>query len=450
MSFNKIFRLVAALDREVLSTAAYRLWTVGAGGLTLILVPIFLNQMDQGYYFTFLSLLALQIFFELGLSQVIVQLVAHKSIGLKDVSWMSINGTKESVDALHGLARLVHKWYALAGSLFFFFVGVCGCIYLRYELTVPEKYLIVWLILCGCTALNLTLSAKLAVLDGLGFVVRVASIRTKQSMIGYLLAWTGLVFSGGIYAMVFIPLTAVVYGLYSLRGFSGLCGGGPQKERAVDLSWRRDIFPMQWRIALSWMSGYFMFQIFTPVIFRFHGPIEAGRVGMALSAFSAIQSIGMSWVTAKVPVFSQLIAKNNRSDLDQLFGRLFKQAILFTTAFSSLVVAGALIVSSVSQLPIFQRLASPVSLLILGLVSVTNLCVYCWATYMRAHNEEPMTPVSVVSAILTALVTFVAAPFGSEAVLLGYLCVSAMVTLPWTKFLFNKRSGSGVVSGMTL
>lgn len=41
------------------------------------------------------------------------------------------------------------------------------------------------------------------------------------------------------------------------------------KEKTGDfrVSWKTEIWPLQWRIALSWLSGYFIFQLFTPILF---------------------------------------------------------------------------------------------------------------------------------------------------------------------------------------
>ena len=33
-------------------------------------------------------------------------------------------------------------------------------------------------------------------------------------------------------------------------------------------------FPFQWRIAVSWIAGYFSLYLFTPVTFGVYGPIE--------------------------------------------------------------------------------------------------------------------------------------------------------------------------------
>ncbi len=47
----------------------------------------------------------------------------------------------------------------------------------------------------------------------------------------------------------------------------------------MGISWRREVWPFQWKIAVSWLCDYFIFQLFTPVLFAFRGPVEAGQDG---------------------------------------------------------------------------------------------------------------------------------------------------------------------------
>src|ERR1035437_9872245 len=72
--------------------------------------------------------------------------------------------------------------------------------------------------------------------------------------------------------------------------------------------YRAEIFPYQWKIALSWISGYFIFQLFNPVLFATEGAVVAGQMGMTLAALNGVQSLSMAWITTKVPLFSGLIA----------------------------------------------------------------------------------------------------------------------------------------------
>ena len=39
---------------------------------------------------------------------------------------------------------------------------------------------------------------------------------------------------------------------------------------------------MQWKIAISWTSGYLAFQLFTPLLFRYQNATVAGQMGMTI------------------------------------------------------------------------------------------------------------------------------------------------------------------------
>src|SRR5215469_146342 len=69
---------VLGVDRAVGFTVLARAWASSAGLVTVALIARFLSPAEQGYYYTFGSLVALQIVFELGFSFVILQLASHE------------------------------------------------------------------------------------------------------------------------------------------------------------------------------------------------------------------------------------------------------------------------------------------------------------------------------------------------------------------------------------
>lgn len=75
-------RGVLGLDRAVAFTVLARGWSSLAGVGTLTLIAHFLSPAEQGYYYTFYSLVALQIVFELGFSVVILQTASHEAAHL--------------------------------------------------------------------------------------------------------------------------------------------------------------------------------------------------------------------------------------------------------------------------------------------------------------------------------------------------------------------------------
>src|ERR1700686_5314339 len=85
-------RHVLGLDRAVGFTVLARFWGSAAGLGTLLLIARFLSPAEQGYYYTFGSLVAMQMIFELGFSFVILQLASHERAQLSISSNYKISG----------------------------------------------------------------------------------------------------------------------------------------------------------------------------------------------------------------------------------------------------------------------------------------------------------------------------------------------------------------------
>ena len=85
-------RHVIGLDRAVGFTVLARLWASSAGLVTVALIARFLSPAEQGYYYTFGSLVAMQMIFELGFSFVILQLASHERAQLSISTDNQISG----------------------------------------------------------------------------------------------------------------------------------------------------------------------------------------------------------------------------------------------------------------------------------------------------------------------------------------------------------------------
>ncbi|HEX4508462.1 MAG TPA: hypothetical protein VH328_00200, partial [Burkholderiaceae bacterium] len=120
---------VAGLDFHVVATLLFRGWTIVAGLATMLVLPLWLDPVRQGFYYAFTSILALQVFFELGLNQVIVQLVSHEAAHLQATADGTFAGEAAHLDALSSLARLLRRWYAVAALLFAFGAGASGLLF---------------------------------------------------------------------------------------------------------------------------------------------------------------------------------------------------------------------------------------------------------------------------------------------------------------------------------
>jgi hypothetical protein len=432
-------RLAAGLDFHVLVTLLSRGWTVIAGATTVILLPLRLGSTEQGYYYTITSLLGLQILFEMGLGQVIIQLVGHEVAHLKNVGEERFTGDPARLNRLASLMQLLRRWYRVAAVLFAVLAGVGGALFLtRRGVLAPSQWMGTWFIMAVCTAANLTYVPALAMLEGCGRIGNVARLRMIQSVVGYVALWVSLIAGAGLWSAIMVPLaSATSTGLWlrRVRIYTWLTSHVVAPGSGI--AWRRDVLPFQARIAISAMSGYFLFYAFTPLIFANRGAVEAGRFGIAMTVFNALAAVGTSWIYAKTPTMAMHIARGERRELDTVFFSVFKRSLVFTTAAAAGVVLCASLLSwaGVRQM---SRIASPGVLCCLALVCVANCVIFSLAAYMRAHREEPMHGVSVTGAIATVLVAYFGSRFGVLPMSVAYLIVTAGLMLPWTIALFRR------------
>lgn len=440
VSGGKLLRLKAlvGLDVHIFATLLFRFWGILAGGLSIVLIPLFLSPTQQGFFYTFASVLALQVFFELGLNQVIIQLVSHDAAHLTIQDDGKVIGDAARIHRLYGLVSLLRRWYGVAAVLFVVLAGGAGWVFFVTKGSdLPmTQWGAVWVVLVLFTSINLFLSPRLTVIEGTGQVGAVARLRLIQSMVGYGVMWALLILGKGLWAAVAVPTVSAIATSLWLRRRGGMFQQAVTANTSglEPISWRRDVFPLQWRIAISWACGYFIFGLFTPIVFASHGAVEAGRLGMAMTVFSAITSLGLSWINAKTPNFTMHISRGEFAALSRLFKAVSLRSVVATGLPSFLIVA-LVSLGTHYDIGLVNRIAPADTLFWIACAATVNTAVYAGAAYMRAHREEPMLPVSVVSALLTfAVVTLLRHDVSS--MMLGYAAISVCVSLPWTFLIY--------------
>lgn len=433
-------KMIVGLDIHVFHTLMLRGWAVLAGGLSIVLIPLFMSPTQQGFYYTFAGVLALQVFFELGLNQVIIQLVSHEAAHLTIHDDGTVNGGEARIHRLNGLVRLLRRWYTFAAALFVVLAGGAGWVFfvLKGGDLPAAQWGATWVALVLFTSINLFLSPLLAVIEGTGQVSAVARLRLMQSIVGYGVMWTLLLLGTGLWAAVAVPAVGAITTPLWIRRRGGIL----RQQSTVkimgheSISWRRDVFPLQWRVAISWACGYVIFSLFTPIVFASHGAVEAGRLGMAMTVFSAITTLGLSWINAKAPNLTMHISRGESEALNRLFNAMALRSIV-ATALPSFVIVTLVALGNHYAILLVNRIAPADTLFWIACAATVNVGVNAAATYMRAHREEPMLPVSVVSALLTSSVVTLLRDDVSH-MMFGYAVISICVSLPWTLLLLRR------------
>jgi len=432
-------RHILGLDRAVGFTVLARFWASSAGLVTVALIARFLTPAEQGYYYTFGSLVAIQMVFELGFSFVILQLASHERARLSISSDYDITGDPVAHARLSSVIQKSVRWYSVAALLLAATLLPVG-FYFFYTHQHGQNifWRLPWCLDALMAVLNFQLDPLLSFLEGCGYVANIARLRFVQSVTGSLLAWMVLIGHHGLFAPAMMLLgmasCSLVWLFTKRKLLSGLLKYHPGTNR---IRWSEEVWPFQWRIAVSWFCGYFIFWLFNPVLFAYHGPVEAGRMGMSLSLTNAILNIAVSWVSTKSAPFGTLIARKEYRQLDQTFFRALWQSTAVSVAGGLTAWLGTLFLN-LEHVRFAQRLLDPSSIAMLMIYMITNVIVFAQAYYLRAHKREVFLVNSVVGALsVTAFTLIFGRIYGARGIVVSCF-IGNVLGLVWATYKFQK------------
>lgn len=439
----KLSRLRRAfgLDRAVIFTVLARGWSSAAGLVTVILIAHFLTAAEQGYYYTFGSLVALQIVFELGFSFVILQMASHERAHLIISESGQITGDPVAHARLASVLQKSVRWYSVAALLLLCALAPAGIHFFSAHAQpgLPVAWRLPWLVVALAASFAFQIDPMFSFLEGCGYVPQVAHTRFWQAFAGSLLAWTALLLHHGLFAPAMIITGQVLVGAGWLVTRRGLLLGlfrHPSGQHRIQ--WGKEVWPFQWRIAISWICGYFIFQLFNPVLFAYWGPVAAGQMGMSLTIGSALLSIAMAWVNTKSAPFGAMIARKEYTKLDETFFRALAQSLLVCIA-GSTAVMGAVVYLNLKHIHFAHRVLGPIPFGLLLLTIIVNQIIFSEALYLRAHKQEKFLVISILSALFMAISTyFLGKRFGAIGMVSGYLVVNTVIGLGIGTYTFLK------------
>ncbi len=445
---SKTYRLITeqfGIDGAIAYSSGARVFQALAGVVNVFFIAAYLSPEEQGFYYTFGSVLAIRVFFELGFTGIMTQYVAHEAAHLKLDEEGRFEGEEKYLSRLAYLTKFCIKWYAIISAVFFVVILIVGYLYFeKYDTTNGAvNWKGPWLLISISSAIALFQSPLSAILQGLGKVKETSMITFYQQFYIPILQWI-LLASGVSLYVVGIGSLAVILIWFIYVGKMGLWKilMNLMREKVTEkVSYFKEIFPYQWKIAVSWMSGYFIFQLFNPVLFATEGAVVAGQMGMTLSVLNAIQAFALNWQNTKVPRYSALIELKQYDELDSLFDKTLKQMSVVCCGLLA-AMFGAVYLLRATGLTIRgsvvgDRFLDYIPLLLMMIPVLINQFVSSWATYLRCHKQEPILVTSVVVAILCCCSTFgLGNIWGVYGITGGYCAIRVLVSLPWIHHIF--------------
>jgi O-antigen/teichoic acid export membrane protein len=296
-----------------------------------------------------------------------------------------------------------------------------------------------WWLVVLAASLAFQIDPVFSFLEGCGYVPQVARTRLFQALLGSVLAWIAMLTHHGLFAPAMTIAGQVLAGsvwLYTRRGllFPLILYHAGQDR----IHWWQEVWPFQWRIAISWICGYFISQLFNPILFAYWGPIAAGQMGMSLNISNALMAVSIAWVNTKAAPFGAMIARKEYAKLDHIFFRTLTQSLV-VCVLGSAVVWSSVIYLNMEQSRFAHRVLGPLSFGMLLLTMIFNHIVISEAVYLRAHKQEKFLLISVVGALFMLVSTYILGKrYGAIGMISGFLGVTTFVGLGFGTFTFLK------------
>lgn len=437
-NFLKIFK--SQITHDLKFTGINQLVRVFSGPVLLVALPFFLSSEDLGFWFAMTGFAAMIAFADLGFSSISLQFASHEFAKLQFDEYGEIVGEKESIERLSSLFIFSFKWICTIAGISLLVVTASGC-YLLQKHTTTIQWESPWILLCIASAISIILNTVMSFFEGCNSVAKIQKIRfimAASNSLGLIL----FLFSGLKLASLGLSLTisAIIGTRLMYCSFSMTIRNLVNTSAFVEHSWKGEIYPLLARYSISWLSGYAMFQLLSPIMFYYGGAILAGKVGLSISLFTAIFSISNIWTTSQIPLFGIAIANRNFAELFRIFKHGLSLSII-TYLLASIFLA-VVYFEGRSHFTVFAKFLNYPSLLLLGFAWFLQLIVHNYAIFLRSFKQDPLALVSAIAAVHTIILTILLMKyFGPDYLLIGFV-TSYFWLLPWVLILYKIKKES--------
>lgn len=422
------------IDKDILWILINKFWSTFKGPLTIYFIIKYLSPQQQGLWYTFISLGTLSIFAELGFTIIITQFVSHEYAHLKEENGVLV-GNITNIEKIISLIRFSVKFYLKiipAAILILFIVG-----FFYFDMKLDMTYL-AWVMYSIIGGLTLLSSLLQAIYQGLDKVKKTQVNILIGSVFMTLFNWLLLYLHYAVWALVWGNLLGLIIMCILLYNTAPKFWNQIIKFKVEHrYLWSHEIINLQWKYAISWISGFFIFYLFVPAVYKYENPVLAGQIGVTLSIISAVNGIAYAWVFSKIPKFNMLVAHKQRNGLLTLFQKSFIRSIVILLLFDLIFLV---IVYGMGHYNFYEkRFLSLYFTFLLILSQVPNVIIGLLSVYLRSHKEEPYYILSLIGACLTTICTLIVLPYyGFTNFLYSLIITNVFFSLPMAVYIYLK------------
>ncbi|GKX63863.1 hypothetical protein SOASR032_24320 [Pragia fontium] len=408
--------------KAILFANAGAMWKILSGPITLLFIASGLAPVEQGIYFTFISIAAIQQVFELGFSVVLVQ------------TYASQNNSREYSDFSNDInVKGLHVFSIVTYFLIALVFYICAYNYGIYIFKdVPEfdhLTLICWRWYLFFIAISLLVIPFYSHMEG-GLLVRnVYKSRFISIALSSSILWTLLFFNYGLIALVISQAVLVLSQFISIRKYI--------YNSCINIFKKRDILYIgfiefkkasgfQLKLALVWATGYFYWNSYNLIFFKLVSPVYAGVFGMTFALFNAFSVIAQNIVLVNRAKISNAITSNGIDNALRSFKCLqYVSIVVFLICITFLFLLKFIL----PHFFIFNRILETNSMILLSIMFFCTTAICNYATFTRCFGIEALFKLSIIMNVIIPVITLLYTKFIGLDGLLIYIALAHVIFL---------------------
>ena len=424
------------VDRNVAIFLSSKIFSYLSYPVTLGLIINFLNPLEQGYYYTFLTLLSFSMFLELGLGVILTNFASHEFANLR---WKNNNliGKKVAVKRSLMLIKKTILWFSVVALLFFFsMLGIGTYFFLESG---QENYYLTWIYFIAVFSPGLIVSPILSILQGFDKIKEVQSIIFLQVFFSIIAFWIFLLMDFNIYALVAqFAVQNFVSCSYLLHKYRNLIFLSLTQSSTL-FNWKEEILPLQLKTGFTWIVSYLGINLLIPFSFKIFGPEVAGQLGMSFKIAEITSIICLAWTNTRVPQMGSIIASNNKNKFYPLFYSTLNSIFLV----GGISIIGILLLLSLLDTLNYSSFLDRILNIRFILILMFGYFMFAISNYLamtiRSFKDEKMILPNFIALIVYSIAIYFSFSLTNYVFLIfSFAFVNALVILPFSIFFILK------------
>ncbi|MGL0928695.1 hypothetical protein ACSTDZ_06105 [Vibrio vulnificus] len=390
------------LNRSAIYSMSSILFKMMSGPLALILIATDLTKIEQGVYFTFISLSAIQWVFELGITTCIVQFLSA--------------------------SRYKRKKYYISFLIYFMLFSV---IFLQLSFVIISRFVFEniesdiwffpWLFYSIFVCLNMFAGSFLVIEEGCGNVERAYGIKFISSMSYTVFLIASLFFGLKLFSLVLAQLAMLLPVIIILRSrffvITSVFSIKAKRLRVV----LREVISFQSKLSIVWIVGYFYWNSFSIIFFRCVSPEYAGEFGAINSVFSSISAISVALISTKRVPWGEL---NFLGHVVESYNDFKLYSVISVVIFLAPSILFVLFVQFFPELDISKRFLPLEEIMAFAFLRLLILLQELSLQYLRTFKDEPLYVITCVNYLTMPVVVFLS--LSMPSLIYVYIIVSVV------------------------